>query len=244
MFFDTYIGRNFARIYAENVVVICHGLPYEPLSVVSKGYDDLAEFFGANGLNSVIFDFSGCGFSRGLFRLSRWTEDLLDIVEKFERVHLVAFSLGGVPATHIARLNRVKSLVLLATPCCFDVMRKDLIKLAYEKALKDRTLKISELFEEFYEKFKRDMEDFAPIKWIDKVKCPILIVHGNEDDVIPFESSLRLYERSKDSYFLEVKNGGHRLREYGVVMEIVAKWVAGNYVEGEVWGERWRVVEV
>ncbi len=244
MFFDTYVGRNFVRVYAENVVIICHGLPYEPLSVVSKGYDDLAEFFGVKGLNSVIFDFSGCGFSKGFFRLSSWVEDLLDIVEEFESVHIVAFSLGGVPATHIARLKKVKSLVLLAVPCCFEVMREDLIRLAYEKALRDKTLKISEPFEEFYENFKRDMTDFAPIRWIEKVNCPVLLVHGDKDDIIPFESSLKLYERAKDSYFLEVRGGDHKLRKYGEVMEIVADWVAKRYAKGVDWEERWKTIEV
>lgn len=244
MFFDTYVGRNFVRVYAENVVVICHGLPYEPLSVVAKGYDDLAEFFGTRGLNSVIFDFSGTGFSKGFFRISNWVEDLLDIVEQFKRVHLVAFSLGGVPATHIARLKSVKSLTLLAVPCCFEVMREDLIKLAYEKALKERTLKVLESFEDFYENFRRDMEDFAPIKWIEKVNCPVLIVHGDKDDVIPFESSLKLYEKARDPYFLEVRGGGHRLRGYGKVMEMVADWIVSNYVDLVSWEERWRVVEV
>ncbi len=244
MFLDTTIGRNFVRIYAENVVVICHGLPYEPLPVIAKGYDELAEFFGEMGLNSIIFDFSGTGLSEGKFRILSWVEDLIEIVEKFKSVHIVAFSLGGVPATYVARLKAVKSIALLATPCCFDVMRKDLIKKAYDHALTKKSLKGVGSFEEFYENFKRDVEDFAPVKWIDKVRCPILLVHGDRDDVIPFESSKRLYENAKDAYFLEVRNGGHRLREYGVVMEIVAKWVAGNYVKGEAWDERWKVVEV
>ncbi len=243
MFFDTTIGKNFVRVYAENIVVICHGLPYEPLPVIAKGYDELAEFFAEKGLNSVIFDFSGTGYSKGFFSIESWVKDLIEIVEKFRSVHIVAFSLGGVPATYVSRLSVVKSLTLLAVPCCFEVMREDLIKLAYDNGIKRGSIRIGGSFEDFYKKFKDDMSYFAPIKWIDKVKCPILIVHGDRDDIIPFESSKRLYERSKDKYFLEVKNGGHRLRMYENVMEAVANWVSMNYIKQEGWKERWKVLE-
>jgi pimeloyl-ACP methyl ester carboxylesterase len=245
MFFDTMIGRNFVRIYTKNVVVICHGLPYEPLPVIAKGYDELAEFFAERGLNSVIFDFSGTGLSKGKFRVLNWVEDLIEIVGNFKSVHLVGFSLGGIPATYVARLKAVKTLTLVATPCCFEVMREDLIKKAYEHALTKKSLRGVGTFEEFYENFKKDLEEFKPIKWIESVNKPVLIVHGDKDDVIPFESSKRLYEKAKGKkFFLEVKNGGHRLRKYREVMEIIANWIAIHYIEYKGWSEEWVTIEV
>jgi len=226
MFFDTTIGRNFVRIYAENVVLICHGLPYEPLPVIAKGYDELAEFFSERGLNPVIFDFSGTGYSKGFFSIENWVKDLIEIVESFKSVQIVAFSLGGVPATFVSRLGIVKSLVLLAVPCCFEVMRENLIRSAYESGVERKSIRVVNSFEDFFRKFKRDMDEFAPLKWIKKVRCPILIVHGDRDDVIPFESSRKLYEfATGEKFLLEVKNGDHRLRRYDEVMDFVVNWI-------------------
>lgn len=226
MFFDTTIGRNFVRIYAENVVLICHGLPYEPLPVIAKGYDELAEFFSERGLNPVIFDFSGTGYSKGFFSIENWVKDLIEIVESFKSVQIVAFSLGGVPATFVSRLGIVKSLVLLAVPCCFEVMRENLIRSAYESGVERKSIRVVNSFEDFFRKFKRDMDEFAPLKWIKKVRCPILIVHGDRDDVIPFESSRKLYKLATgEKFLLEVKNGDHSLRRYDEVMNFVVNWI-------------------
>ena len=47
MYIDKKIGRNFVRLTFENVLVICHDLPYEPGSVIEKGYSTLAQFFAS-----------------------------------------------------------------------------------------------------------------------------------------------------------------------------------------------------
>ncbi len=234
MQFDLNVGRNFVRVYAENVVVICHGLPYEPASVVAKGYDKLAEFFADKGLNSVIFDFSGTGLSKGSFSISNWVEDLVNLVERFKSVHLVAFSLGGVPAVYSALLDNVKSLALIAVPCSFDMLREDILIQAHANAKLRGSLKGVGELEEFLERFRRDMEEFEPKRWIEDVRKPVLFVHGTDDDIVPFESSKIMFELAKEpKYFVKVIGGHHRLREYDKVMNLVANWVATHYARGK-----------
>lgn len=238
MHFDLSIGRNFVRIYAENVVVICHGLPYEPSSVIAKGYDKLAEFLANRGLNSVIFDFSGTGLSKGSFSISNWVEDLVNLVEKFKSVHLIGFSLGGVPAVYSAQLDSVKTLTLVAVPCSFDMLREDLLIQAHANAKLRGSLKgIGEL-DEFLRKFRRDMEEFEPKRFIEDIRKPVLFVHGTEDDVVPFESSKIMFERAREpKYFIKVIGGHHRLREYTKVMDLIANWIAMQYASGKFEGK-------
>ncbi len=238
MHFDLNVGRNFVRIYAENVVVICHGLPYKPLSVIAKGYDRLAELFAKKGLNSVIFDFSGTGLSKGSFSVSSWVEDLINLVERFKSVHLVGFSLGGVPAVYSAQLDNVKTLTLVAVPCSFDMLREDLLIQAHANAKLRGSLKgIGEL-DEFLERFRKDMEEFEPKKWIEEIKKPILFVHGTDDDVVPFESSKIMFEIAKEpKFFVKVIGGHHRLREYPKVMDTIADWIATRYARGKFEGK-------
>ncbi len=238
MQFDLNVGRNFVRVYAENVVVICHGLPYEPSSVIAKGYDKLAEFFACKGLNSVIFDFSGTGLSKGSFSISNWVEDLLNLIERFKSVHLVAFSLGGVPAVYSAQLNNVKSLVLVAVPCSFEMLREDMLVQAHANAKLRGSLKGVGDLEEFLEKFRRDMEEFEPKRWIEEIRKPVLFVHGTDDDIVPFESSKMMFEIAKEpKYFVKVIGGHHRLREYENVMDTIANWIAVHYAGGRFEGK-------
>ncbi len=245
MHIDVNIGRNFVRLNLENVVVFCHGLPYEPRSVIAKGYDRLASLFSSKGLNSVLFDFSGTGLSKGSFSISNWVEDLISIVERFKSVHLVAFSLGGVPAAYAAQMDNVKSLALIAVPCRFEMLREDLLEKAYANARLKGSLKGIGDLKEFMDSIRRDMEEFEPLRHLESVKKPVLFVHGTKDDVIPFESSEIMYEAANEpKYFLKVEGGHHRLREYDEVMEIVADWVASHYVKERRKLEKFIVVRV
>lgn len=36
---------------------------------------------------------------------------------------------------------------------------------------------------------------FRSDRWIDKVKCPIMIFHGSKDKIIPYKSALKLYDK-------------------------------------------------
>jgi uncharacterized protein len=47
-------------------------------------------------------------------------------------------------------------------------------------------------------------------KKIDKVNCPVHIIHGTNDELIPYSHALRLTEIHGDSNILTtIENGGH-----------------------------------
>ncbi|HID42741.1 MAG TPA: alpha/beta fold hydrolase [Archaeoglobaceae archaeon] len=223
MYFDKHIDRNFLRVHVEDVVIFCHGLPYQPGSVIEKNYDKLASYFAERGKPSVIFDFSGTGLSRGEFSLSAWRDDLVNIVEKFSKVDLIAFSLGGVPATFTSSLKNVRSLVLVATPCCFEHIR--ILDKIYTHAKSRGFIRGIRTYENFVSKIKQDMEDLEPLKWIKNSKST-MIVHGTADEIIPFESGKILYrEADQPKYFLKVLNGGHSLRQEKAVIDEIISWL-------------------
>lgn len=64
-------------------------------------------------------------------------------------------------------------------------------------------------------------EDFlasiSPINHIDKIKAPILLVHGRHDSVVPFEQSSDMHEELSDAgkevTFVELKKEGHHLNK-------------------------------
>nr|ATZ76877.1 esterase/lipase [uncultured archaeon] len=227
MFLDINISGNFARIYVENTVLLCHGLPAEPGSVVEKGYDKLARYF-ARYFTPVIFDFSGCGLSRKEFSLRRWVEDLINIAGSFSHVDIVAFSMGGVPAVYTAaNLRNVRSVTLVATPCCFDVLSLKILQEVHANAKTRGTLRVGD-FSSFVMGLKEDMMEFEPLRWIEKVKN-VLLVHGTKDDVVPLESSEKLFRFAKSpKKLLKVIGGGHKLRQEKAVVDKIIEWITGE----------------
>ena len=225
MHFDTKIGRNYTRIHIENITILCHGLPFERGSVVEKSYNDLALFFALSGINSLIFDFSGTGFSDGEFSIRNWIDDLKNICREFNKVSLVGFSMGGVVAVNVAaEADNVESLVVASSPCCADTIRHT--KHIYDNAKSKEILRGLRDFESFDRMFRQEMREFEPIKRISEVKCPVLIVHGTSDDVVPFENGVRLFEKAREpKTFLEVRNGSHFLRQERIVVEKIIEWL-------------------
>jgi len=64
-------------------------------------------------------------------------------------------------------------------------------------------------------------------KWIDKLSPrPILIIHGDQDDVVSPTSTFNLYERAGDpKEIMIIKGAGHRLRISEQAMNYAFDWL-------------------
>ena len=56
-------------------------------------------------------------------------------------------------------------------------------------------------------------DDFAPQHRIEEVACPVLIVHGDADKVIPVKDAFRLFEKAPSGQVLIVPGGEHAALE-------------------------------
>jgi len=234
MFIDTKIGRNFARISIEKCLIICHGLPYEPGSVVEKSYYELARFFSPH-YTSLVFDFSGTGLSEGKFSLFAWVEDLVNVAKNFERVLLLGYSMGGAVAIRAAcDLDNVEKLAVVASPCSMDMFSEEVLRAIYENAKIKNVLKGIGDYDAFASKFTSEFAEIEPKYWINKIRIPKLIVHGTEDDIVPFQHGERLFEIAKPpKSFVRVVGGDHFLRQREEVSKAVMNWLQGK-IEGVV----------
>jgi len=236
---DTEFGGKHLRFHVENVVIFCHGLPYEAGSVIEKGYDQLAKDFAEKGLNSLIFDFSGTGLSKGDFNLENWIKDLSSIINEFTSVSLVAFSMGGVVGTYVAaNRDNIRNLVLVGVPCCSNSITEYMLREIYAHNKSTGVLRGLRDFESFKKRFLKEMEMYEPKTWIRDVRCPKLIVHGSSDQIIPFEDAEVLFDAATEpKYFLKVVNGSHFLRHHKEVMEKIRTWLVKKEKYGMVMQE-------
>jgi dipeptidyl aminopeptidase/acylaminoacyl peptidase len=59
------------------------------------------------------------------------------------------------------------------------------------------------------------LETISPINYIDKIKSPVLLIHGKNDTIVPFEQSENMFDELEDEgktvTFIELEDEGHHL---------------------------------
>jgi len=215
---------------------ICHGIPAAPPDPTDKGYALLAQRFCHAGFTTLIFNFRGAGRSEGNLDILGWTRDLqaaLDFLYNLKEVDntrfcLLGFSGGAAVSVYTAAHDpRVSSVVICSCPAEFR-------SLSQREAPLDTIQRFREIgsirdkdFPPSIEEWQRGFETITPIKWIDKISPrPLLMVHGDADEVIPLEHAHRLYQKAgKPKELKIIPDAIHRLRLEEAAMDFVLDWL-------------------
>ena len=226
--------------------------PRRPTLVFLPGYASDMEgtkalgvdaFAAATGCGCLRLDYSGTGSSGGDFAdgtLARWLDEALAAIDQLIEgpLILIGSSMGGWLALHAAlrRPARVAALVgIAAAPDFTDwgFTPEDKIKL-----LQDGQLVRPNPYRQpgkpdpgvttraFWQSGEAMRLLGVPIA----VDCPVRLLHGEKDDVVPVGVPLKLLAqlRSADVQLTLVKDGGHRLsapREIDALLRCLAPLV-------------------
>lgn len=216
---------------------LCHGIPAGLPVPGDQGYPLLAKSFCSLGLITMIFNFRGAGLSEGNFDMLGWTRDLNAAITYLsglprvdpERLFVMGFSGGAATATYVAaRDTRIKALVLCACPTRFAMVeavegRRTFLRQAREVGIiKDPAFPASE------REWVAGFREVSPIKWISLISPrPLLIVHGEADELVPVRQARQLYRRAGEPKELALIAGaGHHLRLDERAMQIARNWVS------------------
>jgi alpha/beta superfamily hydrolase len=222
------------------VLCLCHGMPRGgTVDPNDRGYAGLAERFTEAGFLTVTFNFRGSGESEGNFDIRGWTRDIKIVLEYIckmkeadqGKVALMGFSAGAAVSIYVAAHDkRVSSIIACACP--------DTSRLANNRELAQTVIadyrKMGVIKDaSFPPSLQSWMKGFAEIysdKWIDKLAPrPILIIHGDQDDVVSPTSAFNLYERAGEpKEILIVKGAGHRLRISEQAMAHALAWLKSS----------------
>jgi fermentation-respiration switch protein FrsA (DUF1100 family) len=203
---------------------LCHGIPSgQPGSSGDKGYPGLAERFCAAGFITLIFSFRGAGEAQGNLDMLGWTRDLraaidylsgLDEVDK-SRLCLLGSSAGAAVSVYVAANDpRVSSLITLACPAEFSFLTDK----RQARATIDHFRSIGVIkdtgFPPSVDDWLNGFSTVSPLKWINKISPrPLLLIHGDKDDLVPVDHACKLYEKAGEPKELVIIPGaGHRLR--------------------------------
>jgi fermentation-respiration switch protein FrsA (DUF1100 family) len=177
---------------AEMTILFCHGNGGNMMHRL-----DSISLFNKLGLNCFIFDYRGYGQSEGKTTEEGTYIDAMTAYEwltqtkKISSQEIIVFgrSLGGSIAAHVAERMKVCALVLES---CFT--------------------SYVDMGKKFY--------PYMPVRWfarfkydtignLKKVRSPVMIIHSRNDEMIPFEFGLELYDTAAEpKEFVEI-TGSH-----------------------------------
>lgn len=197
-----------------------------PCIMMSHGFESskdgdkwlvLSSRFYDAGFASLRFSYRGCGEgeekSQGKFEDTTLTGRLSDYKAAIDflyqaridmtRLGVIGSSFGGMVAL-AARDDRIRAIVTLATPFSFPSLSeleprrsqdKGYIELGSGKRLKKG--------------FFDDLTKYSIGDEIKRIHCPLLIIHGTSDEVVPVEQAYELYRYANKPKRLEIIDGAN-----------------------------------
>ncbi len=169
---------------SKRCIVTCHGLFS---SKDSSKYVELAKKACSKGFSVFRFDHRGVGESSGKIEDTKIIDRIQDLLivlnfiksKGFERIGIFASSLGAYISLIVSMLIKIDTLVCIAVPVNLrEVVIKNL------KQLNLQTIKWP---------FIKDLDCYDLVKIVKRVKCPVLLIHGSSDELIPVNHVEELY---------------------------------------------------
>lgn len=153
--------------------------------------------------------------------LDKSEEELVKILQHHKKVQIVAHSMGTIIAVYLAaKYHEVESLVLLSSAFLFgsfEQNKKDFKKILRHDIDDNLGTGFEGVFTKLFQVPKSVMIEYLKMSkkirpYISNITCPVLLIHGLEDNVISVESSKYVYQNlncRKD--LLLVKNVRHQI---------------------------------
>ena len=184
-------GLHFYREKAAGLILYFHG---NTRSI--KGWAKYAKDFYRYNYDVVLVDYRGFGKSTGKRNEAAMLSDMQFVYDylmvQYPEHHLVLYgrSMGSGFATKLASDNRPRYLILDAPYYSFSKVVERLVPFLPVR---------------FVLRFKLRSD-----RWIRHVQCPIYILHGTRDRLIPIENSIRLQALNpQHTTLIRIEGGGH-----------------------------------
>jgi len=162
-----------------------------------KGWGKFAVDFTRHGYDVLMVDYRGFGKSTGRRTQKAVKRDLQvvynQIKENVSEKYIILYgrSLGSGFATKLASMNNPRMLILDAPYYSLTKMAKKFIPFMPLSLL-----------------IKFPMPTY---KWLQYVQCPVHILHGTDDKLIPYKNSVRLSKiKPKLTRLYTIIGGGHK----------------------------------
>jgi pimeloyl-ACP methyl ester carboxylesterase len=170
--------------------------------------------------NMIACDAPGHGNSTGnILYVPLYQKTAAQLLKKYKPSIAIGHSMGGMMLLYnqyINPNNGLQKIVSLGAPAELEPIMK-----VYYQALRlsDRMIDGIEGF--FMNEFNFDSKSFSVENWAHQLKLPCLIIHDEDDQVIPVRAAKLIHKNWKDSKLILTKKLGHSLHQEAVNKSIV-----------------------
>ncbi len=218
-------------------LILCHGIPSgQQPSTGDSGYPGLAQRFCNAGFITLIFNFRGCGPAQGNLDMLGWTRDLKAAIDylaslaEVDRSHICVLgsSAGAAASVYVtAKDPRISALVTFASPATFSFLSNREQAINTIAHFRNIELIRDKDFPPSIDEWLDGFNTVSPIRWVDKISPrPLLLIHGEKDDLVPVEHARQLYERAgQPKEIVLIPDAGHRLRLEEKAVTTALKWL-------------------
>ncbi|MFC1648009.1 alpha/beta hydrolase [Nanoarchaeota archaeon] len=224
---------------SEKIVILCHGFTSNKSRTT---YTELAKLLTERGISVFRFDFMGHGESYGKIEdmtISQHVKDFQDVLAHvkslgFTSIGVFGSSMGGLTALlGVARSEGIKCIALKAPAANW----KPKLESTLDKSLDEwkesgfayyttgRHGNKTRLNYSLYE----DLLTFDTFEEAKDIKCPVLVVVGDEDASVPVADCEKLSESIEDCEVIVIENEDHFLTNTAPeTRAFMADWLQKN----------------
>ena len=226
---------DFYEADSDKCIILCHGFTGDRHEW--GRFDKTASELNKEGYNVLTFDFSGCGESEDTpITVEKEVEDLRSAIEfvrskGLEKIGVVGLSLGGLISARVA--DEINVLVLwspvtnkkenyleaLLSRTGFSMDGDVIIKNRREGGVFRKKIVISRQMAE-------DRKNINQKELLSKIKYPVLVIHGTEDESIPLDDSKKAMQYLQEGSKLEILEGADHVFSEHIdrAIEISLSW--------------------
>ncbi|MBN1156625.1 alpha/beta hydrolase [Candidatus Woesearchaeota archaeon] len=203
---------------SNRLVIVCHGFNCtKETAFIPQLCNELAK----NGFNAFRFDFAGNRESEGRFEdatISKEIKDIKSVSDYFSNDYEVFCLIGHSKGAVEVLLNQAKYKTARNVVDIAGVVNQEQQTSTKYSGQQIKELKVKGYFtynglkisKEYYD----DRLGYGDIrKEVKKIKVPVLVVHGTEDDDVPFENGKLMAEALRCDFKI-IKGADHFFRKY------------------------------
>ena len=212
--------------YADNGIMTYRWLGKKQTVLLAHGWESnsarwqpLIKNLKDKGFTVVALDAPAHGNSGShIFNALIYSESIHVVAKRFKANIIIGHSVGGMAAVFcqsIYQLEHVKKLILLGTPSEFvDVLKRYTDMLGYNQRIK------VQLNNTIIERYGKHPKDFSTAKYLNNINSEGLIIHDEDDTIIPYNDALLIKNSFKNSTLITTKGMGHSLNNNTVTTHI------------------------
>lgn len=225
-------GGAFVPEDATRSVVLLHGIPSTaPQDPSDVGYRGFGRAFADAGWVAGWADMRAVRGSEGYFSIEGWVTDVSAIVAAIRDlkptgfVALVGSSAGGAVASEaVGRGLSVDALALLGAPAAWVSFAAHPVA-GLTRITQEAGMQVAPEVMEDPAGWAAEFDRVTTRDSIREVSVPVLVLHGDADDVVPVDHAGDIAAAAHDAELHIIKGGGHQLRRDPRALQTLLQWL-------------------